>query len=148
MLHNLKPLIAKALLSNSAIVEYVAKDSHGHPVIGSNKLVAGLFPAIEFHQVGGGDLRSVDDTVDVREYRLQFTIFTKDSSHYLVENVLDTIMRDMEFRCYFDHEMYDDTLDITQRVLLYRVYLTDERFKSIEAKLNITSQEAQELNAL
>lgn len=148
MFYNLKPIIAKALLSNENITDYLAKTTDGHTVLGSNKLVAGLFPALEFHSVGGSDLKSSDDSVDIREYRYQVTIFTKDSSHYLVENHVDQIFRALGFRCYFDHEMYDNTLDITSRVMLYQVYLNNERFEVMQNQYPLTSEEEAELEQL
>lgn len=148
MFYNLKPLIAKALLSNGAIMNYIAKTEHGHPVLGSNKLVAGLFPAMEFHSIGGTDRRSVDDKVDLREYRFQFTIFTQDSSHYLIENEVDKEMRELGFHCYFDHELYDSDLNVTSRVLLYQVYLDSSRYNHIKTKFPLEPQEHLELNNL
>lgn len=133
-------------MTDPNVSTYVAKTEDGHLAIGSNTLPAGLFPAIEFHQIGGSDREFSDDEVEVREYRFQVTIFSQDSSHYLVDNELDRVMRQLGFICYFDHEMRDENLKVTSRILLYQIYLNQARYSAMERLMSLTETERKLLN--
>ena len=124
MFVNWKKVIGVALRGDSKLSTFVAKDSSGLPVIGSLKLQAGLFPAIEWHQIGGRDRNFSDDTVDQRSYNFQISIYTRDGSHVLIENEVDRIMRDLGFVCYFDHEAYEQDTKVYSRYLSYRITVT------------------------
>lgn len=133
MFVNWKKVIGTALRNDPTIRSFVAKDQHGQPVIGSLKLQAGLFPSIEWHQIGGMDRVFSDDAVDQRTYNFQISIYTQDATHVLIENEIDKVMRDIGCVCYFDHEVYEQETKVYSRYLSYRITVTRdmaERFNN------------------
>lgn len=135
MIFNWNPIIAKALMDDTTIAAYVGKTAGGNPVVGNLKLPAGIFPAIEYHEISGSDSHFSDDGLYARRYYYQVSIFTQDNSRYQIENTIDTIMRSLGFTCYYEDEAYEEDVKVYSRVLLYKQTLSEEKAAALVASL-------------
>ena len=91
-------LIYYALLNNERIVETVAKTTEGIPLVNRNKNPQALYPAIEYHMIGGGDINFADEEVFFTRHTYQVTFYGDEDDYIVVEDEMVSTLRRIGFR--------------------------------------------------
>lgn len=96
-------LIQKLLISDSRVRSYVAKLDGGIPNINPSQAPSGKYPLITYERIAGGDFSMADAQVNVINRVFQLTVYSKQSDFYLIENVIDELMRELHFNSIFEY---------------------------------------------
>lgn len=112
----LDKLIYYALMNNDEILKVIAKTPEGIPLINRNRLPNAIYPAIEYHMIGGGDINYADDKVFYTRHTYQITFYGDEDNYNAVEAGMVEAMRDIGFKVTHKYSLVNPYTYITHYV--------------------------------
>lgn len=131
---NMDLLITYALLNNDHVINAVAKTREGIPLINVNRSPSGVYPMIEYHQIGGGDVNFADMEVFIERNTFQLTFFCKAEEYMDVRDELLRTLRNISFKVMHEYTFKDMTTDITNYVVHIRSFIERVYFDTMMAE--------------
>lgn len=146
---NFDKLIGLALHNDERIVSTVAKTSEGIPLINPNRNVAGVYPAIEFNQIGGNDVRYADNEIDLERHTFEVVYYCEHNEYMDAREYIKACMRRLGFAViheYTDRNLYTNLVHssihvrcftdtaLYERLLTEQQNLYDEKYSAIQTQ--------------
>lgn len=121
--------IVQSIVAIPEVVSWVAKVG-AVPNVSANKLPGAFYPAIAVYEIENDPEMYADDEEQTSFLTFQISLFSKDGSHGLVQNLIDEKMKELGFiRGTKIPLLFDTDNNISNRVLLYSQEIEHSLYK-------------------